>query len=296
MEIDHKFNGLSAYQLKIAALVCMTIDHIAAFGFEIPWIMEHETLFRSIGRIAAPLFLFLLVQSIHHTRNKGRFILRLYLAGLAVGLFDTTINFFFGEILGYFTPGNIFFNFFYVAVFIVLIETAIRTIQAKKFLNTVLTVAALGGCLLPTVWSVPIFDSLHALLGDHASLRLTFLLSGLQNSLLPSMHAEYGIPFILLGILLYFAKDKKRQCLVFAAFCVFSLAGMFVGAINYRIQETHFYQLFGLFFERFQMPMILALPLMALYNGQRGKGRKWFFYWYYPVHRQLLHIFFHFMA
>ena len=29
---------------------------------------------------------------------------------------------------------------------------------------------------------------------------------------------------------------------------------------------------------------VLAVPLLLLYNGRRGKGSKWFFYFFYPVH------------
>ena len=28
----------------------------------------------------------------------------------------------------------------------------------------------------------------------------------------------------------------------------------------------------------------LAVPVLLLYNGQRGKGNKWFFYVFYPAH------------
>ena len=34
--------GLTAFQLKVIALVCMTLDHIAAFGFEIPGVARFE--------------------------------------------------------------------------------------------------------------------------------------------------------------------------------------------------------------------------------------------------------------
>ena len=35
-----------------------------------------------------------------------------------------------------------------------------------------------------------------------------------------------------------------------------------------------------------QMGVALSLPILRLYNGQRGKwrGMKWFFYLYYPLH------------
>ena len=40
----------------------------------------------------------------------------------------------------------------------------------------------------------------------------------------------------------------------------------------------------------FQCFMILALPLLLLYNGKRGKGPKRFFYGYYPTHSYVLYI------
>lgn len=35
-----------------------------------------------------------------------------------------------------------------------------------------------------------------------------------------------------------------------------------------------------------QMAVVLSIPLLRLYNGERGKakGMKWFFYCYYPLH------------
>ena len=34
---------------------------------------------------------------------------------------------------------------------------------------------------------------------------------------------------------------------------------------------------------------LLAVLLMLLYNGQRGKGHKQLFYWFYPAHVYLLY-------
>ena len=39
---------------------------------------------RIIGRIAAPLFLFMIVEGLHHTRSKPKYILRLYVAGVII--------------------------------------------------------------------------------------------------------------------------------------------------------------------------------------------------------------------
>ena len=52
-----KFRGFSSYQIKLFAVVFMTIDHLAAYGHEIPIFYTHYNLLRTIGRIAAPLLL-----------------------------------------------------------------------------------------------------------------------------------------------------------------------------------------------------------------------------------------------
>ncbi len=62
--------GLSISQIKWIALVAMTMDHLAAYGFEIPFFGAHFNTFRIIGRIAAPLFFFALTESVKHTRSR----------------------------------------------------------------------------------------------------------------------------------------------------------------------------------------------------------------------------------
>ena len=40
-----------------------------------------------------------------------------------------------------------------------------------------------------------------------------------------------------------------------------------------------------------QMFALLTVPLIALYNGTRGKWKlKWFFYLFYPVHLALIYL------
>ena len=79
--------GLNAWQIKVIAVIAMTVDHLAAYGFEIPLFDAYYDRLRLIGRIAMPLFLFLLTDSIRYTRSRPKFLLRLYLAGLAFSAF-----------------------------------------------------------------------------------------------------------------------------------------------------------------------------------------------------------------
>ncbi|MFA5196833.1 MAG: TraX family protein [Patescibacteria group bacterium] len=72
---------LTAFDLKILAVVFMIIDHFAYF---LPsYLPGNLALYlRYSARIVAPIFIFLAVESFFHTRNKQKYLLRLYLAAL----------------------------------------------------------------------------------------------------------------------------------------------------------------------------------------------------------------------
>lgn len=75
--------GLSGSTLKIIAMVTMLIDHIGAAVFARMIISGNAELydlylvFRKIGRLAFPIFCFLLIEGFCHTRNVKKYALRL---------------------------------------------------------------------------------------------------------------------------------------------------------------------------------------------------------------------------
>ncbi|WP_258280641.1 MULTISPECIES: conjugal transfer protein TraX [unclassified Clostridium] len=64
---------LDAFQLKIIALIVMLMDHLYfAFGQVFPlW-------FHPLSRFVAPLFAFLMVEGLFHTKNKFKYNIRLF--------------------------------------------------------------------------------------------------------------------------------------------------------------------------------------------------------------------------
>jgi len=68
---DNKKLGLSAFDLKCIAVVTMLIDHIGAFLY------TDQTWLRYIGRLAFPIYCFLIVEGYFHTRDVRRYIGRL---------------------------------------------------------------------------------------------------------------------------------------------------------------------------------------------------------------------------
>lgn len=72
--------GLSQEWLKVIACVTMLIDHIGFLFF------PYAPAFRYIGRLAFPIYCFLLTEGAHYTRNPLKYALRLGLAALAAEL------------------------------------------------------------------------------------------------------------------------------------------------------------------------------------------------------------------
>ncbi len=282
-----KSGGLNAFQLKVLAVIFMTIDHIGAFAFDVPFVQQQMILFRSIGRLAMPIFLFLNLQSIRHTHNQRKFLLRLYLAGMGSQLFVVAMNLCFGERFYYFNPGNILFTFFYVALDSLCIERIFTALEQKKSRAAVCGVSVLLLSILPTVVYSPL---LEFLLSFCHTQRAVFLLSGLLDSFLPSFSTmDYGFGLVILGVSMYLAKTKNRQCAVFAAFSCLCTAVTFAPTFGIPfLRDVALSGIFPEFFNEIQCLMLFALPILLLYNGERGKPSKWFFYVYYPVHREII--------
>ncbi|MBD5452971.1 MAG: hypothetical protein HDR30_01415, partial [Lachnospiraceae bacterium] len=75
--------SLSDFALKYIALICMVIDHIHyffSFTGKIP------LFFSQAGRLAAPLFLFCIIEGFIHTQNRKKYFLRIYLLSVLMGL------------------------------------------------------------------------------------------------------------------------------------------------------------------------------------------------------------------
>ena len=133
--------GISGSTLKIIALVTMLIDHIGAAVVE-PYmrkIMEvygitgREDLFqslyridmvlRSIGRLAFPIFCFLLVEGFMYTKNRRKYVVRLGIFALISEIpFDIAFN----QSILEFSSQNVFFTLLFGLCTIIAVDVILH--------------------------------------------------------------------------------------------------------------------------------------------------------------------------
>lgn len=259
---ENRFTFLNATHIKLFALLFMTIDHIGYFGFYTPPISDYYSTLRLIGRIAAPLFLYFVVEGVKHTRNKEKFLIRLYIAAVCTELCNKLVSkFLFNSVLSF---GNIFYTFAWVVLLIIICDKVIEYIKTKNFIRA--SLYSLG---------ILAFIVIVHFIEDAAQGKS--LISNIIQILFRSPgKAEYSLICIIIGIAWYYTDSRIIHCLILLLPCITSFLGILDGVTYCNFARGN------------QWGMIFALPFILLYNGKRGKGMKYLFYIYYPLHTYLL--------
>lgn len=259
------FKGIDGFSIKIIALIFMLFDHVRyAFlgvsGIDIPiW-------FSMIGRLSAPLFIFMTAKGMMYTKRPKKYMLRLYVASVIMQISNMLMNKFVQLTNGGILVNNIFQTLFLITFFIY----CIRKIQehrasGEKYFKYILYV------LIPFVLSIIMLSLITIQIRFLNTLFLIFLPSPLFT--------EGGIIFILMGIAFYLCKESKKKLAIFyTIFC-----GIYL-MITYNPQVG----LDSIFLHDFQWLMYFSLPIMLCYNGKKGINMKWLFYVFYPLHLYIL--------
>lgn len=169
--------GLTASDLKLIAAAAMLTDHIGCLFFpDLIWL-------RYIGRLAFPIFVFLLVEGALHTRNIKKYLARL--AAFAV-VSEIPYDLAFGSRLLRFEAQNIFVTLF-IALFCLAVMIHLQTeygirgfymgtaVFAAGGLLALLVRAEYGLCGIAVVYIMYIFR-----LNNVKKLLLTLLIFGLM--------------------------------------------------------------------------------------------------------------------
>lgn len=262
--------SLSGFQLKYIALITMVFDHIQYF-FE--YTGKIPIWFTMIGRLAAPLFLFAVIEGFVHTHNRKKYFLKIYALAILMGLIQFGFYNFLHPLVrpdGFF-PKNMMLSSF--AILLVALQ-GIAWIQEKKYLKGIPTL------LFPLM--LPWLMLLLYLSGQDKPI-FTLFINLLNYTVLPTHTSisDGGTWLLLTGIAMYLChKNLKKEVL---AFVTVSLVWVLMGIVLSRPSFQ------DLMFRYIEWMEIFAAPLMLCYNGQRGKGSKYLFYVFYPTHIYLLY-------
>ncbi len=262
--------SLSGFQLKYIALIAMVFDHIHYF---FDYTGKIPIWFAMIGRLAAPLFLFSVIEGFIHTRNRKKYFLKIYVLAILMGLIQFGFYNFLHPLVrpdGFF-PKNMMLSSF--AILLVALQ-GIAWIQEKKYLKGIPTL--LFPILLPWLMAPFYLSSLDKPI-------FNFFLNLLNYTVLPvhTFISDGGTWLLLTGIAMYLChKNLKKEVLAFVSV---SLVWVLMAIVLTR-PSFH-----DLMFESVEWMEIFAAPLMLCYNGQRGNGSKYLFYIFYPTHIYLLY-------
>lgn len=210
--------------LKIIACITMLIDHTAAVLYFNKLIdFNLYIMLRSIGRIAFPIFGFLMVEGYKHTKDVSIYRLRLFVAAF---ISQVPYTYFCYKLFG-----KLEFN----VLWLFLLATIIFDIWNKKDLK---------------------FQKI-----------IMFFVVALAFILSEVLRIDYGMLGLLYLLILY-----NNQYKVLGSIILTSISCI----------KTHTW---------YQMPCLLAIIPLCLYNGKRGSKSKiiqYGFYLFYPVHLALL--------
>lgn len=259
--------GFDGFTIKILALILMTFDHIGEF---MPVAMDVPVWFHWIGRLVAPLFIFMAVEGFCHTHNRKKYMSRLYIWSVIMALGNSTLE----KMMPHPNELSIINNIFATLFLTMIYLQGIAFIQNfKKEKNSKDLIKGLALIVIPSIFGVWFLLNL-------SNIPLNMIRPMIL--LVPTLFTvEGGIAWIGLGIILYLCRGKKiALSIAYILFCIFIFVTGAHG--DYSLSNT--------FMVNYQWIMIASLPFMILYNGEKGKGMKYLFYLYYPLHIYILYV------
>ncbi len=219
--------GLTNNQLKIIAMISMTLDHVGLIIF------PNEMIFRILGRFAFPIYAYMIAEGCKYTRNRVRYLLQISVFAIVCQLvYLLFLNSYYQSIL-------VTFSFSIMLIF------AIDNMMKKKdWISWLIAFSVIGAIFFASV-IFPEFIGFQ----DYA--------------------VDYTYIGVLIPVFIYYAPKKWMKLGVMAI-------GLLLLAFKITsMMPSAFWQWYAL----------LSLPLIALYNGERGKYKlKYMFYIFYPAH------------
>lgn len=238
---------ITSFVLHLAAMGCMLLDHCGGTVSNQMWM-------GFVGRIAFPIFAFLLAEGFFHTRDRKKYARRIFVFAL---ISEIPFNLMMARQMVNPFQQNVLWTFL-LGLGVMSLYEKIRC-RKNLLLRLVLYVlATLGGYVLGFLAAVDYY-------GYGILVISLFYFTRPRPGMKPWHRVLLGL--IQLGGMYWIAAEMIKGMMVPVSF-------------------------FGLEFEVYKQSFwLLALPLIWLYNGKQGyysKTVKYVYYWFYPVHMLIL--------
>lgn len=256
-----KWQILNVTTLKLIAAALMVLDHIhqmfAAAGAPM-WLTM-------AGRLVFPMFLFAAAESFHYTRSKKNYLKRLLFASWGMTVFTFILQWAVPND-GVVLMNNAFSTFFVAGLYMLFWDwfvDGVRHKSPKKIIKAILC------CFIPIISALPIYLVAMLSFQENVPGSVIRLLASVALLVPNILTVEGGFSLVALGVLFYIF--RKHRAIQIAVLLLLSAVIYFTG-------------------DHVQCLMGLAAVPIALYNGERGRGIKDFFYVFYPAHIGLLYV------
>lgn len=225
----------SSNSLKIIGAAAMLVDHVGLMFF------PEITLLRILGRLAFPIFAFMIAQGCAHTGNKERYFLRVFTLAAVC------------QIVYYLAEGSTYFSILVTFCCGIFMVFALQNMKRELFAPGPARYWGAAGFAL-TVFTVWLLN------------RWLIIDYGFWGCMVPVFASLFqsveGTPDALRRL------DRKAVHV--------GMTGVGLAILSWDLGGIQWWSL-------------LALPLLMLYSGKRGKWKmKYFFYIFYPAHLAIL--------
>ena len=280
MEKKAWYQVINGFALKLFAFFFMTLDHVAKFLQYNDVEGPVTDVLLVLGRFAFPLFILMMVEGVRHTRNYGKYALRLGIIAALVLVSEIIIHHCFMDIYSFYSP---LIDLLVCSCFLYLIKRkdkySFLAILPLFFIVLSFTVITLENMNNYDIWWFPFY-----------------------------LRSGYNIYALFLSLGFYFAYPL--------AIAIFKNYGNNVS----NLDETYLYRLtvnvidiFVILLTIFILYLISFIPnfdqftislqswamcsaiIVFFYNGERGYNKPWFkygSYLYFPLHIAVIFIIF----
>ena len=261
--------GLDATQLKLIAMILMVLDHIYEF-------FSYTNLipiwFTWLGRLVFPIFMFTMAEGFYYTKSKEKYLMRLYISSALMGIINYLLVDIFPRPDNFLILNNTFGTFFLTVFYLYFIEKIKENIKLE--INIALSIFMM---CIPILLSS--FPYLITTASNDFGITVPLEFYVLFHGVFPSIIFVEGGPFlVLLGIIMYYLRHNRiKQVVIYVVICLLLFTG---GKFDVE----------NLLYTNYQWMMVFSAIFMLMYNGSKGKGYKYLFYFFYPDHIYALYI------